>query len=129
MGLVLSMAFLVAVAGMVFLLIGGGWWIEEKARKLKLDNDQRDIKAILGFTGGGVHKRIDENRELLELLQSEAPAFLASNRWVEGWLLSNDEFFVALESKVPLTEGMYLMAAQTRPHRFPRPWPGARQAR
>jgi hypothetical protein len=26
------------------------------------------VKNILGFTGGGVRKRIDENRELLELL-------------------------------------------------------------
>lgn len=36
----------------------------------------KSVKNILGWTGGGVHKRIDENRELLELLQQDAPDFL-----------------------------------------------------
>lgn len=82
------------------------------------------VRDILGFVGGGVHKRIDENRELLELLQREAPEFLASNCWVEGWLSSNDEFFVALESSVPISEGRFLGQAQRFPDKFPRPWPG-----
>jgi hypothetical protein len=84
------------------------------------------MKSILGFAGGGVHKRIDENRELLELLQREAPEFLASHRWVEGWLASNDEFFVALASNVPITEGLFVAQARRRPDEFPRPWPGKR---
>ena len=84
------------------------------------------VKHILGFTGGGVHKRVDENRELLELLQREAPAFLGSHPWVETWLASNDEFFVALASNVPITEGRFLGQAQRRPDEFPRPWPGRR---
>lgn len=66
----------------------------------------------------------DENRELLELLQREAPEFLASHCWVEGWLASNDEFFSALASNVPITEGRFLGQAQRRPTEFPRPWPG-----
>lgn len=84
------------------------------------------VKNILGFTGGGVHKRIDENRELLELLQRDAPEFLATHSWVEGWLSSNDEFFVALELNVPITEGRFLGQAQSRSGDFPRPWPGKR---
>jgi hypothetical protein len=123
MGIILSLAFFCAVLGMVVLLVDGGW-IEEKVRQLRLDNDQRDIKPILGFTGGGVHKRIDENRELLDLLQREAPEFLRSHRWVEGWLACHDEFFVALESKVPITAGRYLTQARMNPGKFPRPWPG-----
>jgi hypothetical protein len=82
------------------------------------------VKSILGWTGGGVHKRIDENRELLELLQRDAPEFLAAHCWVEGWLASNDEFFSALASSVPITEGRFLGQAQRRPTEFPRPWPG-----
>lgn len=87
---------------------------------------QSKVENILGFTGGGVHKRIDENRELLELLQREASGFLASHSWVEGWLASNDEFFVALALNVPITEGRFLGQAQRRPGEFPRPWPGTR---
>jgi len=83
------------------------------------------VRRILGFTGGGVHKRIDENRELLELLQKEAPQFLAKHFWVEGWLRSNDEFFAALEQAVPIEEGQFLGQALRRPDSFPRPWPGA----
>lgn len=81
------------------------------------------VRKILGFAGGGVHKRIDENRELFELLQRKAPEFLASNPWVESWLQNNDEFFVALADSVPLTEGRFLAQAQSRTDLFPRPWP------
>ncbi len=84
------------------------------------------VKHILGFTGGGVQKRIDENRELLELLQREAPDFLASHACVEGWLASNDEFFVSLASSVPISEGRFLGQAQRRLGEFPRPWRGQR---
>ncbi|TXG99947.1 MAG: hypothetical protein E6R08_00505 [Nevskiaceae bacterium] len=88
-------------------------------------NAIRDVRRILGFVGGGVHKRIDENRELLETLQREAPDFLEKHSWVEGWLSSNDEFFVELASSVPITEGLFLGQSQRRPDEFPRPWPGA----
>lgn len=83
------------------------------------------IKHILGFTSGGIHKRIDENRELLELLQREAPQLLAKHFWVEGWLRSNDEFFNVLAKTVPIEQGAYLSAAIRSPERFPRPWPEA----
>ena len=82
------------------------------------------VKNILGFAGGGVHKRIDENRELLELLQRDAPVFLESHPWVEGWIASNDEFFVSLEKTVPISKGRFLCQALSRSESFPRPWPG-----
>ncbi len=84
------------------------------------------VKKILGFTGGGVHKRIDENRELLELLQRDAPQFLESHFWVEGWLANNDAFFSALASSVPIKEGLFLEQVKSRFTQFPRPWPGKR---
>ena len=82
-----------------------------------------NVRRILGWTGGGVHKRIDENRELLELLQEEAPEFLARNPWVTGWLKSNDAFFVELAEAVPLEEGRFLSFAKRYPGQFPRAWP------
>lgn len=88
------------------------------------DYELSRVKSILGFEGGGVYKRIDENRELLELLQRQAPDFLASHSWVEGWLAANDQFFLALASTVPVADGQFLGEALTRPDKFPRPWPG-----
>ena len=38
-------------------------------------------------------KRIDENRELLELMWRECPEFLSSHQWIEGWIRGNDDFF------------------------------------
>lgn len=35
---------------------------------------------------GGVYKRIDEIRELFEVLKRDDPAFLATHPWVAGWL-------------------------------------------
>lgn len=73
-----------------------------------------------GSTGGLIH-RIDENRELLELLQEKAPAFLKANPWVEGWIKANDEFFIQLDEIVnsPRIPGCYL---------HPRPWPSSQLA-
>lgn len=81
------------------------------------------VRRILGWTGGGVHKRIDENRELLELLREKAPEFLQQHPWVTGWLKSNDAFFVELAEAVPIDEGRFLSFAQRRPELFPRAWP------
>lgn len=84
-------------------------------RSAKLKEIER-LANTRGSTGGLV-KRIDENRELLELLQREAPDLLQAHPWMEGWIAGNDSFFVQLDSIV-----------QARPHQrwsdFPRPWPG-----
>ncbi len=82
------------------------------------------VKSILGFVEGGVHKRIDENRELLELIQRDAPEFLATHPWVENWVASNDAFFISMASAAPITEGIFLGQAQGHPDKFPRQWPG-----
>ena len=51
---------------------------------------------MIVFSGGGVFKRIDENRELLEVLQQKAPEFLQKNPWVYLWIEAHDEFFTEL---------------------------------
>lgn len=80
------------------------------------------VRRIMGWTGGGVHKRIDENRELLELLRDKAPDFLELNPWVISWLESNDTFLSALARAVPITDGRFLEQALMFPADFPRPW-------
>lgn len=79
------------------------------------------LVMVLEKIGGGVHKRVDENRELLELLQQKAPTLLQECPWVEGWLRANDEVFTALESlAAPL--GARNPRFSKSPG-FPRPWP------
>lgn len=82
------------------------------------------VKKILGQHQGGIYKRIDENRELLELLQSEAPELLAKQPWIVGWLQSQDEFLSDLESAVQMTGVQF----PKRTSAFPRPWPQATKA-
>lgn len=83
----------------------------------------KSVKNILGWTGGGVHKRIDENRELLELLQQDAPDFLKNHSWIEGWLKCNDDFFNELAKTVPISEGRFLDHVKSFGKPFPRAWP------
>lgn len=65
---------------------------------------------------GGLIKRIDENRELLEVLQRDAPAFLADHPCVVGWIASNDAFFVQLNDVIRSRRPGVNRA-------YPRPWP------
>jgi thiamine kinase-like enzyme len=83
----------------------------------------REITEVVNHAEAGVYKRIDENRELIELLQSRCPEFLAQNFWVEGWLCSQDEFLTEL-AKVTQAENPH--ASRASEHHYPRPWPGAK---
>lgn len=47
---------------------------------------------------GGLIKRIDENRELLELLKEKSPDLLKECPWAIGWIASNDRFFNELNA-------------------------------
>jgi len=89
------------------------WFRPEKLRAIeKLANERG--------TTGGLIKRIDENRELLELLQREAPEFLKAHPWAQGWIAGNDSFFVQLDQ---IVEAENPMRHETDP-RYPRAWPG-----
>lgn len=65
---------------------------------------------------GGIYKRIDENRELLELLQEQAPDLLQNAPWVEGWLDTQDRFLIELAEATKPDD------SRLSSH-FPRPWP------
>ncbi|CFB60481.1 hypothetical protein [Pandoraea apista] len=75
------------------------------------------IRGVVDREQSGIHKRIDENRELLEFLLDYAPDLMVRCPWVEGWIRSTDEFLVQLHAAVGET-------TQSRPmYRFPRPMP------
>jgi len=86
----------------------------------KSKNQLAAIQAVANRVGRGVHKRIDENRELLELIQKSAPDVLEKFPWVEGWLRGHDEFFTEL-AKVVVVEST---VGQNSSLPYPRPWPG-----
>lgn len=75
------------------------------------------IKEVVSSTARGIHKRIDENRELLEILQKKVPEFLRENFWVVGWIKSQDHFLTSLEEVVDVRRDPLNI------DRFPRPWP------
>lgn len=79
--------------------------------------DEDNVTNILLTSQGGVYKRIDENRELMELLREKAPSLLKENFWIEDWLKSNDVFLNDLVPIAPaddkrIKDGLY-----------PRVWP------
>lgn len=78
------------------------------------------LVTLLEQVGGGAHKRVDENRELLELLQSKAPHLLDEYPWIVGWLQANDEVFVGMA--VMATE-LQLEPRFAEQPGFPRAWP------
>ena len=83
-------------------------------RKSKDQTRLRAIESVMRFSGGSVFKRIDENRELLDLLQRKAPEFLQKNSWVALWIESHDEFFTELAKAAQM---------QPPPGHEPRPFP------
>lgn len=88
----------------------------------------RELAAIqwaLGWHSGGVQKRIDEGRELLELLQEGAPEFLAAHGWVELWIKSTDEFLTHLSEATSIPSSRFPPKTHDSSGSFPRPWPAA----
>jgi hypothetical protein len=84
----------------------------------------KNFKWILERHSGGVFKRIDENRELLELLRKDAPELLTKQPWIESWLRSQDDFLNELAAQVPLAHAQFAPTPLGYPgHQFPRPLP------
>lgn len=79
----------------------------------------RAVEKVLMRSHRGIHKLIDENRELMELLQNQAPFFLEKHSWVDGWLRSQDGFLVDLLSVFPYVKHLPFVGHPG----FPRPWP------
>ncbi len=63
------------------------------------------IMEVITGRGRGIYKRIDENRELMELLERDrGPYFLERNSWVAGWLGTQDDFLEALRKAAGMPE-------------------------
>lgn len=103
-------------------------------------NPSRELVDLLELIGGGIQKRVDENRELMEFLLDRAPLLMENSSWVVGWIKSNDDVFVALEAMArnfeikprfsDIAEDSRERAIRRIPSnvpRFPRPWPATRE--
>lgn len=82
------------------------------------------VRYVLGHRQSGVFKRIDENRELMELLQEAAPEFIQKHPWVMGWLEPQDDFLSELAQASGL-QNHHIRAGQG----FPRPYPLKRKVK
>jgi hypothetical protein len=81
-----------------------------------------ELATERGNTGGLV-KRIDENRELLELLQERVPQFVSSHPWLVGWIQANDNFFTQLEDILETRKMLFTPSMASTLHDYPRRWP------
>lgn len=80
----------------------------------------KELVFALEKVGGGIHKRIDENLEILELLQDKAPDLLSKSSWLVGWIKANDDFFRALAAAPEVSKVQPRFSPQPG---FPREWP------
>ena len=83
----------------------------------------RAVEDVTSRIGRGVFKRIDENRELLQLLKERCPNVVENYPWIEGWLRSHDDFFVELAKVTQAANPFEHFKGNGEPV-FPRPWPG-----
>lgn len=84
----------------------------------------RKVSEVLEGVGawhGGIRKRIDENRELLETLMHHAPDLLRERPWVVGWIKSNDDYLLTLNDAAGLP--LHGLPGDPFGKAFPRPWP------
>ncbi len=76
------------------------------------------IHEVIHTHSKGIYKRIDENRELMELLaRDHGPGFLERNPWVAGWLESQDDFLNALKD----ADGLPVAKPGSSSEGYPRP--------
>ncbi len=54
------------------------------------------LQRAIQKSEGGIFKRIDENRELYELLRNKYPQVFLENPWASRWLVSQDRFLTEL---------------------------------
>ncbi|EZE84669.1 hypothetical protein BX33_16140, partial [Escherichia coli O157:H7 str. 2009EL1449] len=78
------------------------------------------LEKVISKTNRGIFKRIDENRELLELLYEKAPDLMDKCFWIRCWIESQDEFL----SKLAEVSGVENRTYNLTPDKpYPRPFP------
>lgn len=88
----------------------------KSAEKEKLEA----LEKVISKTNRGIFKRIDENRELLELLYEKAPELMDKCFWIRCWIESQDEFLSKL-AEISGVENRIYNLTPDRP--YPRPFP------
>lgn len=78
---------------------------------------------------GGPEKRLDEHRELVELLLRECPELFEEKPWVLGWLESQDTFLRAIHEfaglfRLPFGRKVVRSIRSTPDYRYGRASPG-----
>lgn len=75
------------------------------------------LDALINTRGstGGLAKRIDENREIMHLIYTQAPELVSSHPWLAGWLNANDEFFTELAAIYPPKDEKRTVIFSSRP--------------
>lgn len=88
----------------------------------KKDTDEKlqALEKIITHSHRGVFKRIDENRELLELLYREAPDLMKNFPWIRNWIESQDEYLNEL-ARVSKAQNPYERPHDDKP--YPRAFP------
>lgn len=86
----------------------------EKNKQIILDA----IYQTVNHSSRGIFKIIDQNRQLMGLLQKDAPELLERCPWIRAWIKDCDFFLVTLadatEAENSFKDADYV---------FPRPWP------
>ncbi|EKZ5999847.1 hypothetical protein REZ03_005353 [Klebsiella pneumoniae] len=88
----------------------------QSAEKEKLEA----LENVISKNNRGIFKRIDENRELLELLYEKTPELMDECSWIRGWIESQDEFLSKLAEISGVENRTYNLTAG-KP--YPRPFP------
>ncbi len=67
------------------------------------NNTKGKLDQLINSRGstGGLTKRIDENREAMNLIFMQAPELVSTHPWLVGWLNANDDFFTQLAMICP----------------------------
>ncbi|ENG3407021.1 hypothetical protein ABTY17_004809 [Salmonella enterica] len=86
-------AFIIALVVIVILV--NGLIKVFKANMYKADRID-SICETIKLTQGGINKRIDENRELLQLIESQCPQLLDEHPWINGWIDSQEQYLLAI---------------------------------
>lgn len=78
----------------VTLIVGFVLWLKLNQRITQRRQEESFLKVVQSCNGG-VFKRIEENKLLLDFLHAD-PLFKEEFGEVEGWVTHQEEFFVAL---------------------------------
>lgn len=91
---------LTTLLALVFAVGCGGWAFYSELRLRRYRKQLDSILWIFAYQGRGVHKRIDEIRELSETLSAQCPEMMQMQPWVSGWLESQSHWLQCLAKQM-----------------------------